>query len=46
MSVYAEATERHVSAWKKDKETMVILLDAIHSVNIKDDLIRTSHFLL
>lgn len=25
----------HVSVWKKDKETVVILLDLLHQVNIK-----------
>lgn len=28
----------HVSARKKDKKTMVILLDLLHQVNIKYDL--------
>lgn len=28
----------HVSAWKKDKKTMVILLDLLQQVNIKYDL--------
>lgn len=28
----------HVSAWKKDKKTMIILLDLLHQVNIKYDL--------
>lgn len=28
----------HVSAWKKDKKAMVILLDLLQQVNIKYDL--------